>query len=197
VFASASISTLLLIAASLGLYGTAPWLAFIERIPASRELYEIPQLWEKIPSLYSFLRLSGAEHGLAITLQTCALVVVLALTCLTWFRGGAYRARAAMLAAGTLLMPPYLLYYDYAVIAVIIAFLAADGMERRWQPGDQIVLIIAAISPLAGSLLANNTGIQLGWFATAALFAVAMRRAWVKAPEGAAANPPEPAQSNS
>ncbi|MEM7429659.1 MAG: glycosyltransferase family 87 protein, partial [Pseudomonadota bacterium] len=46
VFASASISTLLLIAASLGLYGTAPWLAFIERIPASRELYEIPQLWE-------------------------------------------------------------------------------------------------------------------------------------------------------
>ncbi len=195
VFISASTSTLLLIGATFVLFGTAPWLAFIERIPASRELYELPQLWEKIPSLYSFLRLSGIGHGMAFAVQACALVVVLALTCLTWFRCKEYRIKAAMLAAGTLLMPPYLLYYDHTILAVVIAFLITDGLERGWHKGDQLVLAIAAVTPLAGSLIANGTNIQLGWFAVAALFAVTVRRAKVPPPAPASVTPEAPAQS--
>ena len=150
-------------------------------MPASRELYEIPQLWHKIPSLYSFLRLTiGTGHEFALTVQVMALIAVIAATCFLWFKTTQFRPKAALLISGVLLMPPYVLYYDYALLAVAIAFVVADGMERGWLRGDRWILSLVAIVPLGGSLLANSTGIQLGWFVVAALFVVAARRAWFR-----------------
>jgi hypothetical protein len=70
-----------------------------------------------------------------------------------WRRGGTLRLRSAALVLGSLLFAPQAFYYDLALLALPLVWLAVDGLERGWLPGEKLFLLFGWLSPLAAYLL--------------------------------------------
>lgn len=85
------------------------------------------------------------------------------------------RGAAALSAA--LLCTPYVLDYDYVLLGVAIAFLAADMKSRGALAWEPTWLAYAWIAPLFGRSLSELTHIPVNLIATIAILALAMRRA--------------------
>lgn len=179
-FASAAVTTVAFAALSALVLGIEPWIAFFHNIPLAREVFEDGLIrWGKLPSLYAALRLAGAGLVTAYTLQILLSVVVSAIVGWIWWRRPALPLRAAVLTAGMLLVTPYLFDYDFALLAIPMALLAMDGHVRGWLPYERGILALTWVMPLVAVGLADGTNIQIGPYCIAALFAVAVRRAYV------------------
>ena len=88
----------------------------------------------------------------------------------------------AVLACGSLLVSPYLYDYDLALLAVPIALVAWDGYRRGWQAGEREVLVLAWVTPLFVSGLAEHTGIPLAPLCLILVFAMIARRGFRAGP---------------
>ena len=75
-------------------------------------------------------------------------------------------------------MPPYLFDYDLVLLAIPIAILAWDGVQRGWLRHEREVLVAAWLAPLAAPGIAAWSGAPVAVLCLLALFAVAVRRAW-------------------
>ena len=88
----------------------------------------------------------------------------------------------AVLVTGGLLVPPYLFDYDLVLLAIPIAILAWDGVQRGWLRHEREVLVAAWLAPLAAPGIAEWSGAPVAVLCLLALFAVAVRRAWLFRP---------------
>jgi hypothetical protein len=177
-FAAATLSTLTLAAASWAVLGGEAWIAFWKNLPVVQEILAQGRLpWPKIPSVFVSLRTLGLTTDAAYTGQGMAAVFVAVTVAWIWRQQPASRLAIAALIAGTPLMSPYVFDYDLALLAVPIAILAWDGVERGWQPGEREILVLAFFTPALVSILGHTTTLQLGPLLLLALFAMTIRRA--------------------
>jgi hypothetical protein len=74
---------------------------------------------------------------------------------LTWRSRIPYTLKAAALAAGTLLVTPYLFLYDLMVLAIAVAFLVRiglhSGFHRHELPALGVVALLLMFYPLVGA----------------------------------------------
>ena len=177
--ASACILSLL----TLALFGPDPWLAFRDSLDLTRRVVveDGATGWFKIVSAFSAVRLWGGSVAGAYAVQGIVTGLVLAATAWLWRAGAALPLRAAALLAGSLLATPYVLDYDMMIIGPAIAWLAARGIRRGFLPWEKTILALAWFAPLAARHFALHAGVPAGFLATALLFGVAVRRAWVEA----------------
>ena len=177
-FTAAALSTLALGAASWAVLGGEVWLAFWKNLPFVQEILAQGRLpWPKIPSVFVALRTLGLPINAAYAGQGMAAVFVAVTIAYIWRQQGATRVAIATLIAGTPLMSPYVFDYDLALLAVPIAILAWDGVERGWHPGEREILILAFFTPALVSSIAYTITLQLGPLFLLALFAISVRRA--------------------
>lgn len=177
-FASAAVTTLLLVSASAALLGGEVWFAFFGNMPVVRGYLEggaVP--WVKMTSPFVAARLGGLGIGPAYALQGVIAVGVAACVAWAWWRNVPPHLAAALLAAGSLLVTPYVFDYDLVLLAVPLALIAREGLRHGWLAGEREVLVIAWLTPLLAPVIAHATGFQPGPLALLALFAVALRRA--------------------
>lgn len=154
-FVSASVTTLVLAAASALILGFGAWQAFWQQAPVATAVMEAGGVeWQKMVSVYASARLLGLGHGAAMGVQV--LVGLGALTCvwLSWRRSVRMEVLASVLAGGTLLATPFALSYDLALLVVPCAWLIRAGLERGFPPYEKVVLFLviglsASTSPIA------------------------------------------------
>ena len=108
VFASAAVTTVVLLGVSAAGFGVEPWVAFWRNIP---ELYQAvlegrPALIN-VPSLMITLHLLGVDDGVARGFHVALALAVAAVVAWVWRRRGATVASAAVLATGALFVPPH------------------------------------------------------------------------------------------
>lgn len=178
VFGSAAVTTIVFGAASAFLLGADVWLAFWHNMPLLRDVLEqggVP--WDKMVSVFTALRLLGLGVLPSYVAQALLAVAAAAGAAWVWWRAVPIRLAAAVLVSGALVATPYAFDYDLVLLAVPVALLARDGIERGWLPGDREVLLAAWLAPLLSPVIAHASGIQLGWLCLVALFGVAVRRA--------------------
>jgi len=81
--------------------------------------------------------------------------VAIALAMIWRSRKLSYPLKAASLAAGALLITPYLFLYDLMVLAIAVAFLVRVGLEegfaRHELPALGLVVVLLMIYPLLGA----------------------------------------------
>jgi glycosyl transferase family 87 len=177
-FAAAAVSTLALAAASWAVLGAEVWLAFWKNLPFVQEILAQGRLpWPKIPSVFVSLRTLGLPINAAYAGQGMAAVFVAVTIAYIWRQHGATRIAIAALIAGAPLMSPYVFDYDLALLALPIAILAWDGVERGWHPGEREILVLAFFTPALVSSIAYTITLQVGPLFLLALFATAVRRA--------------------
>ena len=110
---------------------------------------------------------------LAFVLQwTLAGATAVAL-CLLWKSRAAFNLKAAGLAVGVLLVPPYLFMYDGVTLAVAMAFLFREMQTSGARPGEHVALACALVLVLIFPLVK----LPVGFIATVIVAALIARRA--------------------
>ncbi len=179
-FLGAAVSVSILCGLTLALWGWPVWAAFIESLTITRTIV-IEQGntgWEKIESAFSAVRMWGGSIPLAYAVQSLVTGAALLTTAFVARWGGmAMRAAATLTAA--LLCTPYVLDYDFVVLGVAIAFLAADMRARgplRWEAS---ILAAAWALPLFARQVTALTLVPLELIAAIAVLVLAARRAMI------------------
>ncbi len=148
--------------------------------------------WHKIQSVFSWVRMWGGPVALAYAVQGAVTLAAAAALVWLWRSDAAYPLKAAALAIAVMLATPYSLDYDMMVLAVAIAYLAADGLARGFAPCEKSALAFLWLVPLVARSVAELTLVPLGVIAMLAVFALTLRRAavdlavkgesWISAP---------------
>jgi arabinofuranan 3-O-arabinosyltransferase len=113
-------------------FGSASWIAFMHWMPITSHIVlgEGHADFDRLQSVFGFVRAYGGSETLAWTVQTLLSLALAAGTVWLWRSRAAFDLKAAALAAGTLLATPYLYMYDLTALAVAFAFLLRYALAR-------------------------------------------------------------------
>jgi hypothetical protein len=143
--------------------GFDTWTAFWDNLPFARRALEhgyVP--WFKMPTTFVAVNMLGGGLRLAQALQGLVAGLAAAAVLLIWSWNAPLPIRGASLCLGILLLSPYAYDYDLAILALPIAWLAWDGVNKGWCRGEQTVLLLAWLTPFLAPLIARLTNLQLG-----------------------------------
>src|SRR2546430_8034910 len=160
VFVSAAVTVTALAAVSWLAFGTESWQAFFHWVPMFSQafLVEGRAPWGKMQSIFALTRYFGGTEQSAWVFQWIMSGAVAVLLALMWRSRISYPLKAAALAAGTLLITPYLFLYDVMVLAIAVAFLVRIGLNRGFQRYELPALALVAALLMFYPLLAAPTG---------------------------------------
>jgi len=178
VFAAAGTVIALALAVTLA-FGTEVWTAFLASMPFTREvvLEQGDTGWQKIQSVFSWVRMWGGGVHLAYAAQGLTTLAAAAAIVWLWRSRAAFALKAAALAIGTLLATPYSLDYDLMLLAPAIAFLGGHGLTRGFASYEKTVLAALWLAPLVARTLAQTTLIPLAVPLMLLCFLLLLRRA--------------------
>ena len=147
-FSSAAITAGALAGASYLVFGSAAWHGFVASMTSTGTgvLANGALGWYKVNSAYGVVRWLGGSSGLAWAVHAGVALAVTIFVCRLWLRPAPFTLKAAALSAGALLVTPYVLIYDYAVIAIPAAFLVAEGLRSGFMRGERTALMAAAVA---------------------------------------------------
>lgn len=177
--AAATVTLLVLVLASLVAFGWDTWAVFLHHLPVSEAMETLGAVpWGTMPSAYVFALALGVPVSAAAGLQ--AAVALFAAICVwrAWRRKDApFEAKAATLLAASLLVSPYLFYYDLTWAALAVAWLAMLGLRTGFAHGEREILLFAWLAPALMPSVFALVPLQLGFPAVLLLLLVAVRRA--------------------
>ncbi|KVL43113.1 hypothetical protein WS98_02920 [Burkholderia territorii] len=157
--ASAGMFSAGLVAVSAIIFGWQAWIAFFAFLPSfDRGVMAYGEtLWRGMPSMFGFARAAGLSIQVAYGLQTCVAVGAVVAVAYVWIRATRFELRAAALAAATLLVQPYFMYYDLLWLVLPVIFLLLDCRNVRPDRLETAVLALAWLAP-AQAFVAVITG---------------------------------------
>jgi hypothetical protein len=93
-------------------------------------------------SVFGFLRWS--ETGPSVPwLGHLSIAVIVGFTVwLVWARPIPYSLKAAVLCIGSIMISPYILFYDFCILSIAAAFLVRDGLFRGFLPGERAMILL-------------------------------------------------------
>jgi arabinofuranan 3-O-arabinosyltransferase len=156
-------------------FGTESWQAFFHWMPMFSQAFltEGRAPWGKMQSIFALVRYFGGTEQLAWIFQWIMSATVAVVLALMWRSRMSYPLKAAALAAGTLLITPYLFLYDLMVLAIPVAFLVRIGLKRGFThyelPALGLVAALLMFFPLVGA--------PTGFAATLIVAGLVLRRA--------------------
>jgi hypothetical protein len=131
-FAGAGASSLGLVLIAMLLFGTDSYFAFAKMMPLFASIATDGLVgWHKMATVYASMRLAGTSVPLAwtghIIIACAATVTVWA----TWRSDAELEAKAAVLAAASLLISPYAYLYDMVLALLPFLWLIRNGEDAR------------------------------------------------------------------
>ena len=157
VFVTAGVVAVAMAFASWLAFGTESWQAFFHWLPMFSQAFltEGRAPWGKMQSIFALVRYFGGTEQLAWVFQWIMSAAVAVALALMWRSRVSYPLKAAALAAGTLLITPYLFLYDVMVLAIAVAFLVRIGLRQGFQhyelPALGLVAALLLFYPLVGA----------------------------------------------
>lgn len=142
VLSTASLTAFCMIAASVAVFGGETWIAFARWMPVTSRvvLGEGGADFDRLQSLFGFVRAHGGGMALAWAVQGVAAFTALAAVCALWRSRASYELKAAALSCGALLATPYLYMYDLVALAVPVAFLVRIALAHGFTRAEAIML---------------------------------------------------------
>jgi alpha-1,2-mannosyltransferase len=165
------------VAASICLFGVAPWREYLSAMSGSHAVYESGRInLAGFVTPFGAARLIGVPPAMAYALQIVATLVVAACVVRVWRGGASLSVRSGVLVAGTLLAVPVALFYDLILVTLGIAWLVRLGDEGRFQPWEKLALIGVYVVPLVSLPLGVEWRVPIGPLAAAAVFVLCLAR---------------------
>ena len=147
--AAAAGSSAALLAAALLAFGPGAYEGFVRMLPIYAEFMGSGRWpWNELASPFGFLRYLGVPAAPALAVHSAIAAAAIAIVWRAWRLR--WSNRVPVLAAATVLVPPYLFSYDALLLVLPLAALLAD--RRRWW----LVPVVWGLSALP---LADNFGL--------------------------------------
>ena len=165
-FGAAIVSQVALMTLSLIVLGIEPWAAFLYKLAHPAAVFSSSSSdWRAIPSIMIFARTLGLAPVAANILHWSIAAAAATATLWIWRQTKDAYARMAMLAAGTVLVTPYLRAYDLFLLVLPVAVLL------RAQTGlmEKAILFAAWLAP--GLLMFVSPRAQVGALVSMAMMA--------------------------
>jgi arabinofuranan 3-O-arabinosyltransferase len=145
--AVAALVALAMAVASWLAFGGVSWQAFLHWLPITSHvvLGEGGADFARLQSLFGLVRAHGGSETLAWTVQSAGSLATAALVVWLWRRPAPFELKAAALAAGTLLVTPYVYMYDVVVLGVAVAFLLRLALQRGLSASEAAGLAAAGV----------------------------------------------------
>jgi hypothetical protein len=119
--AGALSSSAVLLLLSVAFFGTDVFVGFLKMLPLFTEMMrQSTWSWNSFVSVFAFLRYFGVDQTIALTVHAVVAVAAAVLTWIAWSRN--WKEQVPILAAATLLIPPYLLTYDALLMIIPMGF---------------------------------------------------------------------------
>jgi arabinofuranan 3-O-arabinosyltransferase len=146
VFVTAGVTAAAMALVSWLAFGTESWQAFFHWMPMFSQAFltEGRAPWGKMQSIFALVRYFGGSEQLGWIFQWIMGGAVAVVLTLMWRSRISYPLKAAALAAGTLLITPYLFLYDVMVLAIAMAFLVRIGLRQGFERYELPALGLAA-----------------------------------------------------
>ncbi len=200
-FAAATLSGLLLVAASLVFFGVEPWQAWWGGTAqwqwtflSTTQAFFVTQM----TTPFIALRFLGASVDVALAFQGLVAVLVIGATWAVLRGPASWPLKAAVVAFGSVLIAPYVLAYDLAIPLAALVWCLRDGGVRASGPATAVVAIVWAI-PFALAIVLQARGIPVAPLAVGLCYVWLLREAFVckaRAPDRPHAAPaPAPAKA--
>jgi hypothetical protein len=170
-FLWACVSTVVLLALSIVVFGPESFAVFLSRLPATTESHLLTNTvgWSKLQSLYGALRWLHFANGVAWAAQVALSIACAGAVAILWRSGLSFDLKAAGLSAALLFVTPYIFIYDLPVLSVAIAFMF------RQRSFDRTEFALLWLFLPAFALFAWHSW-PIGLFATMAVGALVLRR---------------------
>jgi hypothetical protein len=182
-FAAAAVTVLVFAAVSVAVFGLEPWLAFLDSVPLAREEVEVGRApWRRMPTVLGAARLLGLDVATAWGLQGLAALAAASVVFALWRRPVSLAMRASALVLAIPLATPYALYYDLAILALPVAWLAWEHWRGPGLTGERSALVLLWIGPIGTWALGRALDIPAWPVLLAGLLAVVWRRAGREGP---------------
>jgi arabinofuranan 3-O-arabinosyltransferase len=145
VFFAAVVTTAALALMSWIAFGTDSWQAFFHWMPMFSQAFftEGRATFFKLQSVFGLVRTMGGSEQVAWMFQWMISGTVLVGVIMLWRSRADYALKAAALAAGTLLLTPYLFLYDLMVLAIPVGLLLRIGLADGFRRGELTALACA------------------------------------------------------
>jgi hypothetical protein len=154
-------------------FGFDSYTRFLENLPAAQALLSQGRISsDTAASLYANLIGLGAPHGFAVAAHGASALAALIAAALVFSRNDK-SASAAALCAATLLLSPYLYFYDLTLLAIGAALLAKP--RDRFELAAQILAWSAGFTLALGALITLPLAPLAAW----TLLFASMRRAGI------------------
>jgi hypothetical protein len=177
--AGAAVSALSLVALSGAVLGWDSWHAFIMALTGSHTTYESGQVdFAAMISSFGAVRLMGGSPALAYAVQGAASLAAAALVAAVWRRNLSLEVRAATLAAGTLVALPLILFYDFMMAAVALAWLVRAGRRGGFLPWEKLAMAAVFIAPMLARGFGTSLHLPFGAAASFTVLGLCAARAW-------------------
>jgi hypothetical protein len=162
--------------ASFFAFGANTWAAFLQNAALARETLERGLVLPKMTSAFAAVRVLGGAVGLAYSIQGLVLFLTAATLVLAIQKRPGGRAEGALMMMAALLATPFVLDYDLALLAVPLAWLTREGIERGFRPWEKIGLLAAYLLPLAARPFAMAAHVPLAPIVLAGIFGLMLCR---------------------
>jgi hypothetical protein len=141
VIVSAAATSVMLVLAAAVAFGRNLWPAYLDSLHEfDARLSPDQQVAFQYQSVFGWLQTHGPAAATIAQLIIAAAVAAIVWT--MWRREAPAPLRAAVLAAGSAIVTPYVLTYDLGILAIALAFLVRDGLERGFLPGERLLLAL-------------------------------------------------------
>ena len=176
VLVTAAAVTIVMAALSWLAFGAAAWEAFVHWMPITSRvvLGEGGADWNRLQSLFGFVRAHGGSETLAWSVQAAMALTLAIALCWLWRSRAPFELKAAALAAGALLATPYLYIYDLVVLAIPVAFLLRLALAGGFLASEVAGLFAAGTLLLSYPYVETHTGLA----ATMIVAGSIVQRSW-------------------
>lgn len=159
----AALCTSIFLGGSVLVFGVDAWRAFSAYLPEFNRL-AVEQggsgMWPGMPTVFAICRALGCPVRAAYVVHGLIAAPAVAAVAYLWAARARFELRAAALVCATLLVQPYIMFYDLAWLILPIAFLMRDARIQALRRTEWAVLGAAWVAPLQG-VLAAYVGLYL------------------------------------
>ncbi|MFD1557844.1 glycosyltransferase family 87 protein [Paraburkholderia silviterrae] len=150
----------MLCTASAVLFGWTLWIKFFQAAAWFRDaalVHGEGGLWHTMPTVFAFLRAAGVGLGVAYALHAAIALAAVGATAIVWAHRTKRELRAAAAVVTSLMIQPYLVYYDLAWLLLPIMHVSGYGSARSAPTPlariDYAIVTVAWLTPLLSFLL--------------------------------------------
>jgi hypothetical protein len=175
--AGAATSTVALILVSVSVLGYGTWEVFWRNIPLALNIITTnTEVQGKMATVFTAALLAGFSVPIATLFQAVIAFGVVGTVAWVWFKKAPLAIRGSVLVLGILLFTPYASLYDLVILALPLAWLGWEGVNRGWMPADQSILLLGWIAPIIYPVISKFIGLQIAPLILATLLYSTLRR---------------------